>query len=75
MAKVLKFPVKKELPKELEERLHSIAKLYVGLLNEVLVAVSDDVTDEEEFDEITNLMLNSLIEGVLKAIEEVNESK
>ena len=74
MAKVLKFPVKKELPKELEERLHSIAKLYVGLLNEVLVAVSDDVTDEEEFDEVTNLMLNSLIEGVLKAIEEVNGS-
>lgn len=74
MAKVLEFPVKKELPKEVEDRLHEIAALYVKLLNDTLHDVCDDIDDEEELNRTTDLMLNALIEGVIEAIANMNES-
>lgn len=73
MAKVLEFPVKKELPKEVRDRLHEIAALYVKLLNDTLHDVCDDIDDEEELNRTTDLMLNALIEGVLEAIRKTAE--
>jgi ppGpp synthetase/RelA/SpoT-type nucleotidyltranferase len=74
MAKVLEFPVKKELPKQVEDRLHEIAEMYVTLLDNTLTEVCGDITDAKEYEEMTNLMLGALLEGVIETIDKMNES-
>lgn len=74
MAKVLEFPVKKELSEEVKNRLHEIATLYVTLLDDTLNDVCEGVTDPKEYEEMTNLMLGALLEGVIEAIDNMNES-
>ena len=73
MAKVIAFPVKRTLPEDVEKRMHEIAKIYVNLLNEVLHDTCDDITDPQEYKEVTDLMLEAFLEGVVKAVVESNE--
>ena len=73
MAKVLAFPVKKELPEEMKQRLNEIAKQYVKLMNEAYEEMMSDVTDEKELGELTELMLYEYIGAVEKAIVELEE--
>lgn len=74
MAKVLAFPVKKKLPKEVEERLHEITETYIGSMYEVLDSLCDDPTDLEELNEMSDLMLEAVIEGLFGAISKLGES-
>ena len=74
MAKVYEFPVKKELPKEVVDRLHDIADMYVTLLDDTLNMVCEDITDPQEYAEMTDLMLGALLEGVVDAIGKLDES-
>lgn len=75
MGKVLVFPVKRTLSADVEKRMHEIAKIYVGLINEVLQDTCGDITDMDEYNEITNLMLNAFLEGVVDAVVETNEDE
>lgn len=74
MAKVLAFPVKKELPKEVEERLLEAAKVYIGVLDELLTDLRNKFPDDEDYNEMTELMLGALIEALLGAVAEKAES-
>ena len=74
MAKVLEFPVKKELSEETKQRLYVIAKQYVSLMNEVYEETMSDVTDDKEIGELAELMLYEYIGSVEKAIAELGES-
>lgn len=74
MAKVLAFPVKKELPKEVEEQLREAAKVYIGVLDELLTDLRNDFTDDKEYNEMTELMLGTLVEALLDAVAEKGES-
>ena len=73
MAKVYAFPVKKDLPEHLKERLNEIAKLYVKLMSEVYEEMVDDISDEKEVGEFAELMLYEYISSVEKAIAELDE--
>lgn len=74
MAKVLAFPVKKELPKEVEERLLEAAKVYIGVLDELLTDLRNKFPNDEDYNEMTELMLGALIEALLGAVAEKAES-
>lgn len=74
MAKVLAFPVKKELPKEVEERLQEAAKVYIGVLDELLTNLRDEYPDDKEYNEMTELMLNALLEALFGAVAAKGES-
>lgn len=74
MAKVLQFPVKKELPKEVEKRLQEASKVYIDALDELLTTLRNNFTDDEEYNEMTELMLVTLMESLLSAVAEKAES-
>ena len=74
MAKVLAFPVNKELSEEVKQRLNEIAKLYVQLMNEVYDETIGDVKDEKEVAELAELMLYEYMAAIEKAIAELEES-
>lgn len=73
MAKVYEFPVKKELPDHMKQRLDKIAKAYVELLNDVYDDITRDVTDETDLSELTEIMLVAYFDAIEKAIEELDE--
>lgn len=72
MAKVLAFP-KLKLSDEQELKLYDLAKTYVNLLNDVFEELTDDVTDEEEMNNVMELMLYAYLNAVEKAIDELEE--
>lgn len=74
MAQVLTFPFNKKLPKEVEERLREITATYVDSMYEVLNEMRGDTTNEKEYDEMVNLMLNVVMEGLLDAVAKIGES-
>ena len=71
MAKVLLFPQKKRLPKGIEKRLHEITKEYVELLQALIVLLDIDVSDEEQYNEVLEMVQESFTEGILAAVEEM----
>ena len=74
MAQVLTFPFDKKLPQEVEERLRKIAATYIESTYEVMNEMRDGSTNEKEYDEMTSLMLNVVMEGLLEAVSKVGES-
>ena len=70
MAKVLAFPVKKELPKHIEERLHNFVNVYVGELASIMDELYDGLDDQKEIDEMTEMMLEVLMSSLFSAINE-----
>lgn len=71
MCKVYEFPMKKELPKETEERLDKVVREFVNIINESLDTLyGDDLTDKEysEFMEYFNTKYTELL---AKAIDEL----
>lgn len=73
MGVVLTFPVKKELPKEVEDRIYETAKMYIHILNDALTVLSSDEPTIEEFDEIKELVFDTYAKGIDKAIDELEE--
>lgn len=71
MCKVYEFPVKKELPKELEERLQKVAKEYVEIVNEALSYFEDDNATEEEAAKFMESVLQVYMGAIMNAVDEV----
>lgn len=71
MAKVIVFPQKERLPKNLEEKLHKIAREYVEVLFASLTLLSDDDCNIERFDEVAEMVSNAYAEGLNNAVDEL----
>ena len=71
MAKVVMFPQKKRLPAGIEERLTEITKEYVEVLQALIVLMDIDVTDEQQYNEVLELIQEAFAQGIMSAIEEM----
>ena len=70
MCKVYEFPVKKEIPKDISEKLQKFAKEYVAIMNESLGALVTEDTTPKEYEEITGMVLQAYLEAIFNAVEE-----
>ena len=71
MCEVIKFPVKKQLSKELEERFEKVSKDYVQLLNDAFeYLIDEDSTDEEMMKHMETILI-TLIKDLTEAIDEM----
>ena len=73
MGKVLLFPQKERLPKNLEEKLHQIAREYVEVLFASLTLLSDEDASIERMNEVTELVSNAYYEGLNNAVDELSQ--
>lgn len=73
MAKVLLFPQKERLPKNLEEKLHEIAREYVEVLFASLALLSDEEASIERMDEVTKMVTDAYYEGLNNAVDELSQ--
>lgn len=74
MAKVYMFPEQKKLPKHFEEAFYKNAKEYAELVYAALIFLSKEGVDQMEYEEVLDLVTVAHIEGLSKAIDELNES-
>ena len=72
MCTVYNFPKQFKMPKEMEERLQGMAKDYVDLLNESMEYFMYEEITDEEYEKITGLILGTFLEGIGKAIEQLD---
>lgn len=72
MVQVYAFPEKKKLPKRIEERLHDVAKQYVGVLKATCILLGTEGTDQMTYEEILDLVTRTYVEGIELAIEELD---
>lgn len=72
MGKVLLFPQKERLPKNLEEKLHQIAREYVEVLFASLNLLSDEDASIERMDEVTEMVTDAYYEGLNNAVDELS---
>lgn len=72
MGKVLLFPQKERLPKNLEEKLHQIAREYVEVLFASLNLLSDEEASIERMDEVTEMVTDAYYEGLNNAVDELS---
>ena len=74
MAKVYEFPMKKELPVEIEERLYKIAKEYVAAVSDAVTALTDEYKyDKSEMEAVDKLVTTAFIDGITKAVMELDD--
>lgn len=73
MCKIIEFPQKKELPKEIRERVYGAAKDYVDVLYEALEHFVVDEYDYVTLDEVNQLVAMTYAEGIAEAIDEYEE--
>lgn len=71
MCTVYEFPKYFKMPKEMEERLESIANEYVETLTESLDYFVDDDTTEEDYEKIMALILTVLTEKLADAVSNI----
>lgn len=71
MCEVIKFPVKKQLSNELEERFEKVSKDYVQLLNDAFDYLIDEDSTEEEMNKYMETILVTLIKDLTEAIDEM----
>ena len=70
MCKVYEFPTKKELPEEVKIKVQGSAKEYVKTINESLeILVTDEIT-EEEYLELSKMVLEAYLEAIIQAVVE-----
>ena len=73
MAKVYMFPQEKKLPGGVVKRLNEIAKEYVELLQAIIVLLDVDISDDEQYDEVLELVKVAFAKGIIAAVEEMEE--
>lgn len=73
MGEVLLFPIKKQLPKLVEDSLYEIAKAYIYTLVYALTELSDEASNQKELDEIKDLVNIAYVDGLIKAINDVEQ--
>ena len=71
MCKVYEFPMKKELPKELEERLNKVVREFVSVMSESLDALYGDNPTEEEYANFMDLLVITYMELLEKAVDDL----
>lgn len=71
MCKVYEFPMKKELPKGMEERLDKVVREFVCIIGENLVALYGDDPTEKEYDEFMEYIMMVYMELLEKAVDEL----
>ena len=71
MAKVLAFPVKKQLPLVVKERLNHSAKEYIEALYTASQLFGIEDSDQPEYEEIVELVAVEYAEALIKAIDEL----
>lgn len=71
MARVVMFPQKKRLPAGIEERLTEITKEYVEVLQALIVLMDIDVSDEQQYNEVLELIQEAFAQGIMTAIGEM----
>ena len=71
MCKVYEFPMKKEFPKDLEERLNKAVQEFVIVMNESLVALYGDDPTEEEYADFMDMMVITYMGLLEKAVDEL----
>lgn len=71
MGEVLKFPQKKELPKDMEEEIHKITKNYMEVLYAAFEYFEDECETHEDMDEVNDLVVSAYADGIEKAINEL----
>jgi hypothetical protein len=72
MCTVYEFPMKKELPENLEEGLKRFAREYVEMINSFYGEIEDDCSTEEGMNEIMRLISDTLMSEVALAIYELD---
>lgn len=70
MCKVYEFPVKKELPEDVKELIQESANEYVKTINEVLEMLVTEDTTEEEYFELSKIVLETYLESIIKSVAE-----
>ena len=71
MCKIFLFPEKKRLPKCIEKRLYEIVKEYVELLQALIVLLDIDISDDEQYNEVLEMVQEAFANGILAAVEEM----
>lgn len=74
MAKVYEFPVKKQLTEEQVVRLYEVAEDYITVLNDILGTLNEEELTSNGMDELAELVANTYAEGMINAIEKMEES-
>lgn len=70
MCKVYEFPVKKDIPEYVAEILQESAYDYVRTLNKCVEFLVNEGTTSEEYDELTDKLLQTYLEAIIKAVAE-----
>lgn len=73
MCKIVEFPQKKELPKELKLKVYGAAKEYIDVLYEALEHFVVDEYDYQTMDEVNQMVAMVYAEGLDVAIDEIEE--
>lgn len=71
MCKVYEFPMKKELPKDLEERLNKVVQEFVSIIGESLDALYGDDPTEKEYNEFMEMVIMIYMELLEKAVDDL----
>lgn len=71
MCTVYEFPMKKKLPKELEERLNKVSEEYVKIMAEALEILYDGNPTMENYDEFMELMITGYLEAFERAVDKL----
>lgn len=74
MCKVYEFPVKKQLTEEQIARLYEVAEDYIVVLNDILGTLSGEELANGDMEEMAELVAYTYAEGMVKAIEKIEES-
>ena len=73
MCKIVEFPQKKELPKEMRDKVYGAARDYICVLYEALEHFVVDEYDYQTLDEVNELVAMTYAEGLNNAIDELEE--
>ena len=73
MCKIVEFPQKKELPKELKQKVYGTARDYVEVLYEALEHFVVDEYDYQTMEEVNELVAAVYIDGLANAVDEFEE--
>lgn len=71
MCKVYEFPMKKEFPKEMEERLNKAVREFVSIMSESLDTLYGENPTEEEYADFMNLLVMTYMELLEKAVDDL----
>lgn len=70
MCKVYEFPVKTVIPEDVVKTLQESAYDYVRTLNKCVEFLVNEDTTTEEYNELTDMLLQTYLEAIIKAVDE-----